>query len=569
VTVAIPGAFLTANVTTPSAGLAAGLTEFQITHNYNTLISLTNSSGVAVVSGEANDEFRLGTSSNNLIFAGDGNDEFVLDPSASDLAGNVIIGGLGFNDVVLKGVGQTVDLTKATYGTASTGVDAVVGGAALSGETVDVTLTQVASTNLNGGISADGNRAFVAMIGTDGVVNLTVPAGATFVGVMDASGAGFDGAGNALDPSATLALRSEVTSVGNVAGTIARTFTGSANPARQTAALENVSAYVFSYGGKYLTLWTDGTITTTDPVGNTATYVPPATAPSLLPNGLGTVQVFDTSPSHVTATVSTDPASGSPELRLSAATIGAHDSITVGPVSGTIINGISNGNGGDYVNLNASGGNNTIIGSSVNDVFDIGTSGYLNDILIGNGGFNVVTTEGPSDIDLTSGNTSTGVAAKAVQAVVASATAGTQTVEVDISTLAVSKASAIFEAFLGSSASTLTISASKGVWSLVNTFAPGTTPPPGAAGLTDSDLLNTLFGATKSYNAAADLTGYEFERIGAHNSILETVTVYTDATVATMIQSMAQPNGAAAALTTTSTTTAPVGQSPVLAAGQA
>ena len=542
----IPGATISATASIATTGAATGLMQYKFTGLYDTRIDLSNVAGVNVIGGQANDEFLLGTSTGNILMGGAGNDEFVISATSSDLAGNIIMAAGGFNDVLFKGSGQTADLTAQTYGAQAVGIDAVVGGKALSGQTVDLTLGQIATTTLTGGIGKDLNRAFVAMIGADGVVNLSIPSAAKFVGVMDASGAGFDASGAPLDAATTAALDANVTSIGNVAGTIARSYTGSASAAVQSAALKGLDAYVFATAAHvYYTVWTDGTISTTDTLGNANTYTQPAPASTLLPYGLGTVQIFDTSGSYDTAKISTN-AAGVTGIQLGGGTIAASASFNVGDVTGTIVQGDFGANGGDYFNLKASGGANTIIGSAANDVFDIGTSGALVDALQGGAGFNAVTVQGGGDVDLTSNNGSTATAAKNIQAVVGSLT-GNTTVEVDLSKLAVVGGASIFEAFLGSAASTLTVSSLTGTWVEVGSFAPSAAASVGATALTDADFLNTLFGATKTYNAANALTGYLFEQVagvGVHQHVVKTATVYTDATVV----NATTPPAAAAAL---------------------
>jgi hypothetical protein len=577
----IPGATLPVTITTATAGNASGLPEYKFGSTADTKIYLSNVSGVEVVGGAGNDEFVLGTSTGTFITVGAGNDEFIMSAAATDLAGDVLTGDGGFNQVVFKGVGQTADLTKATYGVQSSGIDAVVGGSSLSGETVDLTLGQVLTTSLTGGISMDTNRAFIALIGVDGAVNLATPSGAKLVGVLNASGAGFDGSGNALSSAATATLRNEVTSIGNVAGTVARTFTGSTSVAKQTAALDNLDAYVFSTGSgaatTYETVWTDGTITATNTLGVATTYTQPTAATSVLPYGLGTVQILDTSDSHVTAALSTT-SSGATEAQIGGGTIAAHDAITVGDVTGTVVKGDNGQSGGDYFNLAASGGGNTIIGSPVDDVFDIGASGALTDILQAGTGFNVVTDEGGGDVNLTAGGAS-GVADKGIQAAVGSAT-GDTTVEVDLSTLETVKTAGIFEAFLGSANSSVTVSASTGTWAEVGPFSQSNAASMGALSLTDANLLDTLFGATKSHNAETALTGYLFEQVvgtGSHEHVVKTVTLYTDATVtnattpppaAVLAQFMSQMGSPSASATTTATL-APAQQPSVLASSRA
>jgi hypothetical protein len=594
----IPGATLTATVTTATTGTEAGLVEYMMTQSYDTLINLSNTndpnnpnaSGLGVyvnAVGSGNDKVLLGTSSGNIInLSGPGNDEVVLAPSAVDLNGNVILASGGFNDILMDGVGQTVDLTKVTYGTAATGIDAVIGAKAGSGQTVDLTLNQVASSTLTGGVKSSANRAFVSMIGTDGTVNIAVPNSVKFLGVLNSAGQGFDANGAPLSTADTQALAGEVTSIGNVAGTIARSYTGAATVKAETAALLNLSAYVFSSAGVDYTVWTDGTITTTDNLGNANTYAQAPAGATLLPYGLGTIQNYDSSLSHSSAVISTVSASAvinpsSTQLTLSDGTIPAFDSITVGAVSGTVVQGNSATNGGDYFNLAASLGGNEIIGSTASSVFDVGTSGALSDILVGGGGaaaFNVVTSTGAGEIDLTANNGVTATAAKNVRAVVGSASVA-QTVDVDLSTLLLTSVTqSYFEAFIGSG-STLNVEASKGTWQLAETDAPGVTPTTAhTTPLANADLLNTLFGATKTDNAGNALSAYVFQEIvgtGVHARVAETVTIYTDATVsnsttapALLAQSMASfaPAGGSATLTPTPTR---LSQAPLLAAAQA
>jgi hypothetical protein len=214
-----------------------------------------------------------------------------------------------------------------------------------------------------------------------------------------------------------------------------------------------------------------------------------------------------------------------------------------------VVQGASNAGGGANFNLNASLGDNTVIGTVANDVFDIGTSGALSDILQGGAGFNMVTAEGSGDIDLTANNGNTGVAASKIEAVVGSAAASPSlTVEVDLSTLAATKGAAVFEALLGPTGSTLTVSASKNAWTLVDTFSPSSVLPAGATALTDADLLDAAYGATKSYNAEDSMTGYLFEKLNAKNQVLESVTVYTDAALLTQSIASFSPPPASASL---------------------
>jgi hypothetical protein len=65
----------------------------------------------------------------------------------------------------------------------------------------------------------------------------------------------------------------------------------------------------------------------------------------------------------------------------------------------------------------------------------------------------------------------------------------------------------------------------------------------GATAVTDADFLDTLFGATKSYDPARNLTGYLFEKVvgkGANQKVVETATIYTDGTLANSVPAPAQ-----------------------------
>jgi hypothetical protein len=248
-------------------------------------------------------------------------------------------------------------------------------------------------------------------------------------------------------------------------------------------------------------------------------------------------------------------------LQLSSGDSLAYAAILAKGVTGTVVRGTAGAgkgggpNGGNWFGLGASGGVNTIVGTSVGDIFDLQNSTALIDILKGSTGFDVVRARGPNgdDVDLTSGNGTTGIASTQIDAVVGSLKT-VDTVEVDLGALNVSSVGgtkqSVFEAMLGGAASTLTISAGATThWVEVATFAPGTTPPPNAEALSNPKVLDALFLGGTTYTAENKLTGYLFEQVGAKGAALKYVTIYTDATLvnnltpasaAAMAQAMAQ-----------------------------
>src|SRR5262249_28740240 len=160
--------------------------------------------------------------------------------NASDLSGNVLKGGAGVDIVKISGSGTEIDLTQG-----SSGIEAVVGSHRQSGEIVDLKLSALSGSALSGGT---GKKAFVALIGPDGTVNVTETGKFKLVGELDASGNGFATDGTALSASATAALAALETSAGSVAGTLAKLYTGSGKSAKQLDALSHLNAYVFSDG---------------------------------------------------------------------------------------------------------------------------------------------------------------------------------------------------------------------------------------------------------------------------------------------------------------------------------
>jgi len=224
-------------------------------------------------------------------------------------------------------------------------------------------------------------------------------------------------------------------------------------------------------------------------------------------------------------------------------------------VASTIVHGVT-GSGGDFFGLGQSGGGNTIQGDQGGDQFDLGASAALQDILRGEGGFNVVTAPNATDVDLTTGN-ATGVASTGINAVVGGPKQA-ETVEVDLSTLAVAKVAGVrtsyFEAFLGGAADTVTVTGGTTLgWVEVATIAPGSTLPANATALQDSSTLDAFWKAdggsiSPTSNSATRLTGFLFEQVTAKGAASRFVTVWTDATLvndltpptAPMVAAMAQ-----------------------------
>jgi hypothetical protein len=260
-------------------------------------------------------------------------------------------------------------------------------------------------------------------------------------------------------------------------------------------------------------------------------------------------------------------------------------------VAGTVVHGDNGMNGGDYFGLGMSGGGNTIVGTPGGDQFDLGGSMALADVLQGNGGFNVVTAPAATDVNLTASNASAGgKASTGIDAVVGSGK-NAQTVEVNLSTLAVTNLgggvkTAYFEAYLGGTASTVTVTGGTTFgWTEVGTMAPGAPLLTDATALTDASALDYYWSkaggsTTLMHDAATQLTGYLFEQVNPKGHTALYVTVWTDAAVvddltpmaprpAALAQAMAQmgaSSGHAAASAVASVAAAP---KLMLAAGQA
>lgn len=455
----------------------------------------------------------------------------------------------------------------------------VVAKKALTGETVDLNWSQLAASTLTDGGAGPG-KAFVALIGADGAVNLTAADNVHLVGVLNAAGAGFAADGTPLSGTALTTLVNEVTKIDNIMGTLATDYTGKANPTQQSYVPNALNAYVFASGSTYYTIWTDGTVTPTDPAGNSPgpIYQP---APAVDPTPVfGTFAQFTKTGIWSSGKLGID-AAGLTTLWLGDGSALAYAAVIEKGVTGTVIHGDNGANGGDWFGLGQSGGNNYIYGSPAGDVFDLQNSTSLVDILSGGLGFDVVLAKAAgADVDLTANNATTGKAAKQIDAVVGGATT-VQTVEINPNTLSVTldatgAKTAIFEALLGSSADTLTLEGA-GKWVEVASFAPGAPLPAHAMALQGGPVLDALY-AGGNHTAENALEGYLFEQVGYQGAPLKYVTIYTDATLsnsllapsaAVMAQAMsaygASSGGSGAPLTNLTTTNGPV----TLVSGQA
>ncbi|HEX4182670.1 MAG TPA: hypothetical protein VHY34_05385 [Caulobacteraceae bacterium] len=548
-------------------------------------IALTNlSSSNAIIGSATNDRFDLGTSSGNVINTGKGNDIFYVDPGAADLGGNQLVGGGGINFVEVAGTSTSIDLTRSATanGGPSTGIAAVVAvhyATQPSADSVNVSIAGIATSAVK---SANG-AAFASVVGVNGVTNI-VGGSATFLGEVGATGVGYDANGNVLTAAQTATLVGDETSVASIEGNLAKLFFDdyNLNTATQSYIQNHLNAYIFQSGGKDYTLWSDGQVTLNS--GNAYTVGAAATA---APGAkLAAVTTF-TNVSAADATLS-DNAAGTSTLALGAgAKVKDSGAIVLAKgVSGTIVHGV-NGLGGDYFGLGQSGGGNTILGDQGGDQFDLGASTSLQDILRGEGGFNVITAPSAADVDLTSGNATTGVASTGITAVVGSPKQ-VETVEVDFSNLKTALVggvrTSVFEAFLGGPSNTVTVSGGTTLgWEEVATIAPGGALPTGATALENASTLDTFWkadgGATSpTTNAEATLKGYVFEQFTAKGAASRFVTLWTDATVvndlaaptAAMAQAMARLGASSASVTTgTSTSSSPTASSSVLASPSA
>ena len=542
---------------------------------YDMLINLSNVSGIVAADGNSPDEnsqFLLGNSSGNTINGNDGNDTYVVAATSVDLGGNVLHGGKGVDVVQLSGSGATVDLTQG-----SSGVEAVVAKKGLIGETVDLKLSQLAGSALTNGGAGPG-KAFAALVGSTGTVNIMETGHLVLTGILNAAGVGFAADGTRLGAAATTALAAQTTRLDDVLGSLATTYAGGSTAPKLAAVANALNAYVFSDGVTSYTVWTDGAVTATDNKGNvlpTAYQPAPSAATAAV---FGTITQFTKSGSWATGVLGINPA-GLTTLHLTDGSSLAYAAIQLnGGVSGTVVTGDTGANGGDWIGLGKSGGNNIINGSKQGDIYDLQSATSLMDILRGSGGFDVVRAKADgTDVDLTAGNTTTGKAAASVDGVVGAATT-TTTVEVNIGALAVAtdatgaKTSA-FEALLGSSADTLTLSGA-GRWKNLGSFNPGDPLPTHATTLAGGAILDALYNGGPTHTAENSLVGTLYEQVSGTGAAVKYVTVYTDATVvstllsppaALLAQSIAQL-GSSGAANLTQGGLAALSAKPVLAA---
>jgi hypothetical protein len=556
---------------------ASGVFTYTFNDPFNMLVNLTKSTGIAVNGGNLNDQFNLQNATGVTINGGNGNDTFSVSAAVGNLNANIIRGGSGINLVQFNGSGSDIDLTGLSQGTAAaSNIEIVVGRAGLTGNSVEVNLNQLATSSLK----SSAGKAFVAVIGRDGQVNVTEPGKFQLVGEVDANGVGYDASGAVLTDGALASLTSKVTWVVNVEGSVAADFAGSKDKQLapgQTYLPGALSAYVFSDGATNSTVWSDGVVNATSATNSTTAYQPAvvtlATQPTL--GTFGQFHMSDPDPNYKYAvgTLGVNPA-GLTTLLLASGQSLAFAAVLANGVSGTVIRGTAGAksggpNGGNWFGLGPSGGGNTIIGAAVGDIFDLQNASAMVDILKGSTGFDVVRAKGAAgvDVDLTSGNGTTGIASRFIDAVVGNK-AATDTVEVDLGTLNVTDTSgvkqSVFEAMFGSSNSTLTLSAATGTfWKEVTTFAPGAAPPPNAEALYDPSMLDAVYGIG-TYKAENSLTGYLFEQVNSKGVALKYVTIYTDGTLASnlaapaaaMTHAMAQM-GASSAASSASTAAAP------------
>ncbi|HEX4182669.1 MAG TPA: hypothetical protein VHY34_05380 [Caulobacteraceae bacterium] len=520
-------------------------------------ISLTNLSNSNIIVGStANNNFSLGSSSGDSITAGPGDSLFATSLTATSLGGDQLIGGPGVNFVEVGGSKTTIDLTQSSTasGAGSTGIAAVVGRvfrspAIPTTDVVDVSLSGVATS----GIKSAVGTAFVTVLTTNGVTNLT-GSNVTYLGEVSSAGAGYDAAGDKLGAAQTSALAADVTSITNLEGTLAQLFfiDLNLNPATQAYIQNHLNAYVFSSGGKDYTIWSDGAVT----LNGSAAYYKAAPSTNAVGGVTSAQEVPMFNPAGDAEATLADNTAGGSSLFLGPSTTGPYGAIQLGAGNkGTIVRNNKSAVGGGYFGLAGSLGGNTIVGTPNGTQFDLGAATSLIDTLQGRSGFNVVTAPHATDVNLTGGNPATSAASSNISAVVG-APKHTETVEVDLSTLATTTVagvgSAEFEAFLGGTANTLTLTGGVSTgWKEVGKMAPGAALLPKAQALVGPTLLNTYWQAdggvtTATSTAKTRLTGYLFEQIGSSGQPVEFVTIWTDATVVnhlvgpTAVSAMAQ-----------------------------
>lgn len=539
------GATVNSNV---SLNLLTGVLNYAFNDPFNMLVNLQNAAGIASTGTAFNDKFNLLNASGTTINGGSGNNIYTVGADAASLNDNVIRGGSGFDFVTLAGGNTAIDLTKG-----STGVEAVVANKQYSGESVVVSLSQLTGSALtNGGTG----RAFAAVVGDTGAVNVLATGKFKYVGVVDAAGQGFNASGQAVAGAALTSLKQSVTQISQITGNLAAIYAGTIDgsvPAGETHISQSLSAYVFSDGTKSYTVWSDGIVTPTDAKGIVlpSVFQPAAIAP-VVPATYGSVSVFDKAGVYGTAMIYSD-ANGLSHLRVDAGSTQASAAINLkGLIADTAVHGDSGKFGMNYFGLGGSGGNNQVFGSSAGNVFDLQLSTTLQDKLVGTAGFDIVkAAANGADVDLTASNGTTGKASTFIDAAVGSSNlAAVQSVKIDANMVRYTTDESgakvgVFSALLGSVDDTLSLSGG-GKWIQVAEFQGSAALPEHAVALTNASVLDAEFGVS-AHKAATSLQGYLFEQVDLKGNVVKYLTVYTDATLDNLL---AAPNAPAAFLAT-------------------
>ncbi|MGV3510880.1 MAG: hypothetical protein ACO1OX_02635 [Novosphingobium sp.] len=523
------GTTVNANV---SVNSLTGLLNYAFVNPFNMLINLQNASGVTVTGSALDDKINLLNATGVTINGGGGNNIYTVSAAAGGLNDNIIRGGTRFDFVTLSGSNTSVDLAQG-----STGVEAVVSSKEATGESVVVSLNQMAGSALtNGGTG----RAFAAVVGSTGSVNVVASGKFQFVGVVDAAGQGFSATGQAIVGTALTNLKQSVTQISQITGNLAALYAASPDgsvPAGDTYIAENLRAYVFSDGSKSYTVWSDGVVSPVDTTGAAlpAVYQPAAIAPVTV-TPYGSVSAFNKAGNYGSAQIYTD-ANGLSHLRVDSGSSTAAAAINLKSfVADTAVHGDSGKFGANYFGLGGSGGNNLIFGSTAGNVFDLQLSATLQDKLIGTAGFDIVkASANGADVDLTASNGATGKASTFIDAVVGSNNlANVQTVKIDANTIRYATDASgakvgVFSALLGSDADTLSL-AGGGKWIQIADFAGSAPLPEHAVALTNAAALDAEFGPS-THKAATSLHGFLFQQVDLKGNVIKYLTVYTDATL--------------------------------------
>lgn len=523
------GTTVNANV---SVNSLTGLLNYTFNNAFNMLVNLQNATGITVTGSAFDDKINLLNATGLTVSGGAGNNIYTVSAAAGSLNDNIIRGGAKFDFVTFSGSNTDVNLTQG-----STGIEAVVSNKQLSGESVTVSLSQIAGSALtNGGTG----RAFAAVVGDTGSVNVVASGKFKFVGVVDAAGQGFNAAGNAIVGAALTSLKQSVTQISQIKGNLASLYAGTLDgsvPVNETQISQKLQAYVFSDGSKSYTVWSDGIVTPIDAKGNVlpAVYQPAAAAP-VEPTVYGTVSTFDKGGVYGTALAYSD-ANGVSHLRVDSGGSQAAAAINLKSfITDTAIHGDSGKFGQNYFGLGGSGGNNQIFGSNAGNVFDLQTTTTLQDKLLGTAGFDIVkASANGADVDLTATNGTTGKASTFIDAVVGSSNvASIQTVKIDANTIKYATDASgakvgVFTALLGSDADTLSL-AGGGKWAQIADFQGSAPLPEHAVALSNTGALAAEFGRTPD-KVAAGLHGYLFQQVDLKGNVIKYLTVYTDATL--------------------------------------